>query len=332
MHLAQRVVAVHPAAHMIATEDGTAIGYRHLIWAAGGHPRRLGCTGHDLAGVHAVRTRADVDRLIGELAAVDQVAVIGGGYIGLEAAAALTKMGKRVTVLEAQDRVLARVAGEVLSRFFEAEHRAHGVAIRLGATVACIEERDGRVAGVRLAGGEVVPAQLAIVGIGIVPAVGPLLAAGAEGGNGVATDDFGRTTLPDIFAVGDCALHPNIHADRRPVRLESVQNANDLATTVARVIAGDPAPYTSVPWFWSNQYDLRLKTVGLSLGHDAVVTRGDQAQRRFSLVYLKQGRVLALDCVNATRDYVQGRRLVEQRAAVATERLADPDLPLNDLA
>ncbi|QDK35687.1 MULTISPECIES: NAD(P)/FAD-dependent oxidoreductase [Sphingomonadaceae] len=324
----RRVAAVNPAAHTVSTDDGESFGYGRLIWAAGGRPRRLTCTGHDLAGVHQVRTRADVDQMIVELPETARVAVIGGGYIGLEAAAVLAEMGKHVTVLEAQDRVLARVAGEALSRFFEAEHRAHGVDVRLGAAVDCIEGRDGRAVGVRLADGTLVAADMVIVGIGIVPAVEPLLAAGALGMNGVQVDEHGRTSLPDIFAIGDCALHINAFADNLPIRLESVQNANDLATTVARTLTGDPEPYVSVPWFWSNQYDLRLQTVGLSAGHDAAITRGNPVDRSFSIVYLNQGRVIALDCVNAVKDYVQGKALVATRVAASPEALSDPALPL----
>jgi 3-phenylpropionate/trans-cinnamate dioxygenase ferredoxin reductase subunit len=327
----QRVVTVDPDAHSVTTEAGETIGYGELIWATGGHARKLTCTGHDLIGVHSVRTRADVDRMMDELATTTRVAVIGGGYIGLEAAAVLAKLGKQVTVLEALDRVLARVAGEPLSRFYEAEHRAHGVDVRLGVKVECIEETDGRVAGVRLADGEIVEAEMVIVGIGIVPAVEPLVAAGARAGNGVAVDEHGRTSLPHIFAIGDCAMHANAFAEGLPIRLESVQNANDLATTVARAITGDEEPYNSVPWFWSNQYDLRLQTVGLSSGHDAAVTRGDIASRSFSIVYLKQGHVVALDCVNAVKDYVQGKALVVGRVAADPAVLADASIPLKNL-
>jgi 3-phenylpropionate/trans-cinnamate dioxygenase ferredoxin reductase subunit len=331
MRTGQRVVAVDPAARTVTCEDGATIGYGTLIWAAGGHARRLSCTGHNLAGVHSVRSRADVDRLIAELPDTRRVVVIGGGYIGLEAAAVLSKLGKQVTVLEAQDRVLARVAGEPLSRFYEAEHRAHGVAVRLGASVACIEEVAGHATGVRLADGEVLPAEMVIVGIGIVPAVEPLLAAGARGGNGVAVDAHCRTSLPHVYAIGDCALHANPFADRLPIRLESVQNAHDMAATAVRAILGEPAPYHAVPWFWSNQYDLKLQTVGLSAGHDAVVIRGDPATRSFALVYLREGRVVALDCVNATRDYVQGRALVAAGAMVDPAALADTGTPLKAL-
>jgi 3-phenylpropionate/trans-cinnamate dioxygenase ferredoxin reductase component len=331
MLLGRRVVTVDPAARSLTLADGSAIGYGTLVWATGGSPRRLTCTGHDLRGVHGVRTRADVDRMIAELDGVDRVAVIGGGYIGLEAAAVLTKLGKPVTVLEAQDRVLARVAGEPLSRFYEREHRAHGVDLRLGVTVECIEEAGGAACGVRLGDGSVLPAQMVIVGIGIVPAVEPLLAAGADGGNGVRVDAHCRTSLPGIFAIGDCAAHASDFADGAVIRLESVQNANDQATTVAKAITGDAEPYAAVPWFWSNQYDLKLQTVGLSTGHDDAVLRGDPAARSFSVVYRKQGRVVALDCVNATKDYVQGRALVLARAAIDRAALADAETPLKTL-
>ncbi|NIJ21974.1 3-phenylpropionate/trans-cinnamate dioxygenase ferredoxin reductase subunit [Sphingomonas naasensis] len=324
-------VRVDPIAHGVGTADGDMIGYGQLVWAAGGKPRRLACAGGDLVGVHTVRTRADVDRMIAELPDVARVAVIGGGYIGLEAAAVLAKLGRQVVVLEALDRVLARVAGEPLSRFFEDEHRAHGVEIRLGVAVESIEGAD-RVTGVRLADGEVLPAEMAIVGIGIDPAVAPLLDAGANGGNGVLVDAQCRTSLADIFAVGDCALHANRFAGDRCIRLESVQNANDQATVAAKTIFGIEAAYDAVPWFWSNQYDLKLQTVGLATDHDAALVRGDPAAHSFSVIYLREGRVIALDCVNATRDYVQGRKLVLEGAVIDPALLADAATPLKDLA
>lgn len=330
LRLGERVVAVDADARCLTTAVGAVIDYETLIWAAGGHARRLSCDGHQLAGVHGVRTRADVDRLIAELPAVHEVVVIGGGYIGLEAAAVLTKFGKTVTIVEAQDRVLARVAGEALSRFYEAEHRAHGVIVRLNETVACIEG-EGAVSGVRLADGTLLPCQMAIVGIGIVPAVEPLIAAGAAGENGVSIDAQGRTSLPHVYAIGDCAGHANDFADGAVIRLESVQNAHDQATVAARTIMGRDVAYHAVPWFWSNQYDLKLQTVGLSIGHDQAVVRGDPAARSFSVVYLRQGRVIALDCVNAMRDFVQGKALVADGAMVPVEALADAGRPLKTL-
>lgn len=330
--LGQQIVRVHPDTHAVTTAGGETLRYGALIWAAGGTPRRLGRVGEELAGVHAIRSRADVDAIRRDLPGVETVAVIGGGYIGLEAAAVLNGLGKKMHVIEALGRVLARVAGETLSRFYEHEHRARGVDFRLGAAVERIEGRDGRVSGVRLDNGETIGAELVIVGIGIDAEVAPLLAAGAKGGNGVMVDAQCRTSLPDIYAVGDCALHANRFAAGAEVRLESVQNAHDQAGVAARAIMGDAIRYEAVPWFWSNQYDLRLQTVGLSRGHDETVLRGDLDARSFSLIYLKAGQVIALDCVNATKDYVQGRKLVTERIRPDRARLADASFPLKELA
>ncbi len=332
MRLGSAVSAVDPAAHSVTLENGDVLQYGALIWATGGRPRRLTCSGGDLAGVHSVRSRADVDRVISELDTVDRVVVIGGGYIGLEAAAVLIKVGKQVTVLEAMDRVLARVAGAPLSRFYEAEHRAHGVDLRLQAQVDVIVGRSGRAVGVKLVDGETIPADMVIVGIGVNPAVDPLIAAGATAGNGVKVDEQCRTSLPDVFAIGDCALHDNAFANGQPIRLESVQNANDQAIVVAKAVMGSIDPYNAVPWFWSNQYDLRLQTVGLSGGHDRIVVRGRPADRNFSLIYLRAGKVIALDGVNATKDYVQGKALVVHGLAADPTQLADLSIPLKEIA
>jgi len=331
MLLGRRVTAVDPNAHRVTLADGSTLGYGKLVWATGGAPRRLTCSGNDLAGVHGVRTREDADRMLGEMDGTTNVVVIGGGYIGLEAAAVLSKFGKKVTVLEALDRVLARVAGEALSRFYEAEHRAHGVDVQLGAKVDCIVGDGARVSGVRMDDGSVIPAEMVIVGIGIVPAVEPLIAAGAAGGNGVDVDAYCRTSLADIYAIGDCAMHANDFAEGARIRLESVQNANDQATTVAKDIMGAGEPYHAVPWFWSNQYDLRLQTMGLSIGFDETILRGDPAARSFSVIYLKSGKVLALDCVNAVKDYVQGKALVVGGLSPDKASLADPTIPLKTL-
>lgn len=331
MVLSTQVTAVDPKAKRLTFVDGGGLEYGVLIWAAGGAPRKLTCSGHDLAGVHAVRTRADVLKMMDELQTTTQVVVIGGGYIGLEAAAVLTKLGKKVVLLEALDRVLARVAGPELSAFYEAEHRAHGVDLRTNVKVDCIEQKDDRACGVRLADGEIVPADMVIVGIGIIPSVQPLIEAGAEGGNGVLVDQLCRTSLPDVYAIGDCAAHANAFADGATIRLESVQNANDQANTAAKAITGNPEPYKATPWFWSNQYDLRLQTVGLSTGFDQTVVRGDPATRSFSVVYLKGGHVVALDCVNVVKDYVQGKKLVEARAEIDPPLLADATKPLKEM-
>jgi 3-phenylpropionate/trans-cinnamate dioxygenase ferredoxin reductase subunit len=325
------VDGIDPEAKVLTAEGGGRFGYSTLIWAAGGVPRRLRCEGGDLAGVHLVRRRADSDSIRAGLGAARRVAVVGGGYIGLEAAAVLRKLGKEVVLIEALDRVLARVTGPEISRFYEDEHRAHGVDLRLGATVAAIHGDGGRVAGVTLQDGTAIHAEMVVVGIGVDAAVAPLLAAGAAGANGVDVDSCCRTSLSGVYAVGDCAAHENRFAGGLRLRLESVQNAHDQAAAAAKAIMGRPEPYEAMPWFWSNQYDLRLQTVGLSVGHDSTVLRGRPEDRSFSVVYLLDGRVIALDCVNATRDYAQGRRLVETGAVVDPVRLADPAVPLKEL-
>lgn len=320
------VSKLDPAAKELTVSGGTTVSYGTLIWAAGGDARRLSCPGAQLAGVHTVRDKEDIDRLCADLrAGAKRVVVVGGGYIGLEAGAVLRKLGCEVVIVEMLDRVLARIAGEDLSRFYEAEHKARGVAILLRAQVEAVEGED-RVTGVRLASGETIECDLVVVGIGIVPSVGPLIAAGAAGANGVDVDALCRTSLPQVYAIGDCAAHASRYAGGAVIRIESVQNANDMAGTAAKAICGDPQPYEAVPWFWSNQYDLRLQTVGLSLGHDATVLRGDPVERSFSVVYLKGGQVIALDCVNRTKDYAQGRKLVEAGAVINPEVLAGAEM------
>ena len=331
LRLGRRATSVDAEAHRVVLDDGAIVSYGALVWATGGAPRKIVCTGHDLRGVHTVRSRGDVDRLRCELATTSRVVVIGAGYIGLEAAAVLSKLGKHVTVREAMDRVLSRVAGEDLSRFYEREHRARGVDLRFGARVACIEENAGAASGVRLEDGEILAAEMVIVGIGITPAVEPLLAAGAYGGDGVLVDLQGKTSLPDVYAVGDCAAHANVHAHGAVVRLESIQNANDQATVVAKVLAGKPTAYDAVPTFWSNQWELRLQTVGLSKGHDAAVVRGKPEDRRFSVVYFREGKIVALDCVNAMKDYVQGKALIASGRAFDPSAVARADVELKSL-
>jgi 3-phenylpropionate/trans-cinnamate dioxygenase ferredoxin reductase component len=322
--LGQKVIAVDAVAKKVTLAGGGTLAYGTLIWAAGGTPKRLACAGFER--VHTIRDRSDVDRLLGELPDVTRIAVIGGGYIGLEAAAVLRKLGREVVLLEALDRVLSRVAGAPISHFYEAEHRAQGVEVRTGTGLDSIVPE-----GVRLADGEIVSADLIVAGIGIDAAIGPLAEAGAVCGNGVHVDDYCRTSLPDIYAIGDCAAHENRFAGGLRIRLESVQNANDQANIAARAIVGTPEPYAATPWFWSNQYDLKLQTVGLCQGHDDLVVRGDPGARSFSVVYLRGGRVIALDCVNAVKDYVQGRKLIETGATPDKSDLADASVPLKEL-
>lgn len=332
MAMGERVISVDPMGHIVRTSAGREISYGKLIWAGGGAARPLSCPGSAASGLFTVRSRADADGLMAMLPGVKRVVVIGGGFIGLEAAAVLTKLGKAVTLVEAQDRVLARTSGRTISDFYAAEHRAHGVDVRLATMVQAVEmDAEDRATGVRLASGEILPADAVIVGIGIIPEVGPLLLAEASGGDGVDVDAYCRTSLEDIYAVGDCAAHENRFAHGQRIRLESVQNANDQARTAVQHILGEPTTYDALPWFWSNQYDLKLQTVGLSTGHDQTIVRGDPASRSFSVIYLREGQVIALDCVNMTRDYVQGRAHILSAAKLDLAQLADPAIPLKEV-
>lgn len=323
LKLGLRVVSVDACAHTVTCDTGETIGYGQLIWSAGGRARGLSCPGADLPGVFTLRSRTDADALIKRLEGACRAVIIGGGYIGLEAAAVLRARGVDVTLLEMQDRVLARVTAAPVSRFYQEYHQSKGVDIRPGTGVAAITGA-GQVEGVTLEGGGTLPADLVIVGVGIDPEVSVLRAAGAETANGIVVDAFCRTTLTDVYCIGDCALL----RDGPGIRIESVQNATDQASAVARTICGDPKPYAALPWFWSNQYDLKLQTIGLNTSHDDWVLRGDPATASFSLAYLKDGRLIALDCVNRPRDFVQGRKAIEMGLKPDLNALADPDMQL----
>jgi 3-phenylpropionate/trans-cinnamate dioxygenase ferredoxin reductase component len=330
LKLSTEVIRVEPVTKLVSLSDGSTCSYGSLVWATGGDPRALTCEGANLEGVFTVRTRADCDSLMREVdSGARNFVIIGGGYIGLEAAAVLRKLRCAVTLLEALPRVLARVAGPELSAFYEREHREHGVDLRTGVTVAAVEGEQ-RVTGVRLGDGEIIPADAVIVGIGIVPSIAPLTTAGAEVGNGVLVDNLCRTSLTDIYAIGDCAAFACDFAGGAVMRVESVQNANDQAICVAKALCGAPEPYHAFPWFWSNQYDLKLQTAGVSMGFDDIVIRGKPAERSFSMIYLKQGRIIALDCVNMVKDYVQGRKLVEAGVFADRVALADAEMQLKD--
>lgn len=334
IRLGAAVTQIDPQAHSLTLSDGGYITYGKLVWSGGGDPRRLPVPGAALSGVFYVRDKGDADAIAQALAdGARRAVVIGGGYIGLEAAAVLRKLGCEVTLVEMLPRLLARVAGEELSDFYAAEHRRQGVDVRLETGVrAVLGEDAGRVTGVQLDNGEEIACDMVIVGIGVVPAVAPLISAGAAGSNGVDVDFCCRTTLDDVYAIGDCAAHANPFADNAVIRLESVQNAHDMANTVAKAITGEEQPYHALPWFWSNQYDLKLQTAGLSLGFDQTVLRGDPATRKFTVVYMRDGKPIAFDCVGTMKDYVQGRNLLHRGTGrVDPALLADADVPLKDL-
>lgn len=328
-----RVVAVDPAAKTVKTAGGELYPYGTLIWATGGEARRLTCPGSNLAGIHVVRTNTDVDLLRAELGSAHRILIIGAGFIGLEVAAVLAKAGKQVTVLEAQDRVLARVTGPALSRFYETEHRNHGVDVRTNVKISALHGESGRVNAVELANGTRISADLVVVGIGIDPAVAPLKAAGAAGHGGVDVDALCRTSLRDVFAIGDCAARENPYVNNRRIRVESVQNANDQAIIVAKLLTGTEDPAIAVPTFWSNQYDLKLQTVGISDGHDNFVIRGSMSDRSFSVIYYSNSKIIALDCINSMRDYVQGRQLIQSGStSIDPAKVADTSVQLKDMA
>lgn len=328
--LGQTVQSVDAEQQLLTTDSGLSIEYGHLIWSTGADPKRLTCSGHDLAGVHTVRHKQDADRLAAELDSIQRVVVIGGGYIGLEAAAVMRKLGKHVTLLEAADRVLARVAGMEISEFYQDVHRQEGVDVRLGAAMSCIRGDHGHVTAVELSDGSLLECQCVIVGIGVTPSVVPLIEAGAAGENGVRVDSSCKTSLPKVFAIGDCAEHQNCFAADAWLRLESVQNATDMAATVAAAIVGQDRPYRSVPRFWSDQYDLKLQTIGLSIGHDQTVLRGAPETRSFTVAYLRNGRLIALDCVNNPKDFAQGRALVTEASGMDIASLEDTARPLKE--
>lgn len=327
--LGQRVVRLDAAQKIVETEQGRSIGYSTLVWAAGGSARRLGIDGEDLPGVHNLRTLQDAHDIKASLDTAEHYVIVGGGFVGLEAAAVLSTAGIEVTVLEAQDRLLARVTGTTVSEYFLGRHTDAGVDVRRNSQVTRIDSTDGRVTGVTLATEEQILADHVLVAVGLETSVAPLLEAGADGIAGVDVDRYGKTSLDGVFAAGDCVAFPY---DRHPtgkVRLESIQNAVEQAKSVALSIIGQPVAYDPQPWFWSNQYDIKFKTVGLAIGYDTTVVRGDSASGSFSVVYLEGDTIVAVDTLNQMRDYVGARTAVGRRVDV--DKLADEAHKLKDI-
>ena len=329
--LSQKVNQVNPTDKYVSMIDGTKLSYNKLVWACGGTPRKLTCPGSEFNGIHVIRNRADIDNIKSNLSEVQNIVIVGGGYIGLEAAAVLQKFDKKITIIENSNRILSRMAGSELSTFLEDTHRKNGIEIKTNQNITSFISDGDTVKAALLSSGEKLKADMIIIGIGILPSVTPLINAGAEGENGVNVDEYCQTTLKDIFAVGDCASHKNSFAGGKRIRLESVQNANDQAITAAKMIMESPKPYTATPWFWSNQYHLKLQTVGLSTGYDSTVIRGDISSDSFSVIYLKEDRVIAIDSINSTKDWIQGRNLVEAGAKVSRSKLSDTNTPLKAL-
>ena len=330
LRLGRRAVAIHRAAREVVLDDGSRLPYSGLALATGARPRKLGVPGEELIGVLPLRSLDDVQAIRAHLDAAANVVVVGGGFIGLECAASLRALGKTVTVLEARERLMPRVIPAELSTFFLRLHAEHGVSIECSATVREIVGREGRAAGVVLGDGATVPADLVIVGIGVVPNTELAEAAGLDCDNGVVVDARCRTSDPAIVAAGDVAAHPNRFLGGR-VRVESVQNATDQARVAAATLAGRAAIYDAVPWFWSDQYDVKLQMVGTSIGHDHAVTRGQVAAKRFSIFYFREHTLIGIDSVNDPADHMAGRKLLAAATPVTPAQAADRDVDLRKL-
>lgn len=328
--LKRKAVWIDRNAKRVRLEGGQEIPFDALILATGSRPRTLPVAGADLAGVHALRTAADVDAIKAGFHPGAKLVVIGAGYIGLEGAAVARQMGLDVTVLEAAVRPLARVTSPEIAGFFLDEHTAKGVRFGLNAQVAVLKGSD-RVRAVGLADGSEIPADIVIVGIGINPETTLAQQAGLAVENGICVDRQMRTSDPSIYAIGDCVVRPLVHFDNRMGRLESVHNAIEGGKIAAAAILGQPAPTEEAPWFWSDQYDLKLQIAGQFQGYDKLVLRGDPKERAFAAFYFQAGRLIAVDAVNRPAEYLGAKQLIQRGKSVAPERLADLSTPMKEI-
>jgi len=326
--LGAAVRAIDRAAKTVVLSDGRSLAYNKLLLATGTRARTINCAGADLDGIHYLRSIADVDRLRPALEKGKRLAIVGGGYIGLEVAAVAAKHGLDVTVFEALERVMARAVSKPVSDFFEQVHRAAGLKLLLNTGVEAFEGAS-HLQTVR-AGGKSYPADLALIGIGVIPNMELASESGLACEDGIVVDQNCATADPAIFAAGDCTWH--VGREGTPLRLESVQNAIDQAKHAALAMAGKPRPYREVPWFWSDQYDLKLQIAGLARQGDEIVVRGDPAARKFAAFHLRDGAVAAVEAVNAAPEYLVGRKLIADGARVPPERLADTSIPMKTMA
>jgi len=317
LDLGTTVGAVDARARRVALVEGREIAYGTLVFATGTSARTLPVPGVGLPGVYSLRRIDDVVQLRPALNEAGKVVIVGGGYIGLEVASVLAKEGRNVTVLEAEDRVLKRVTGKDTSGFYDRFHRGRGVDIRLGARLVAIEG-ETRATGTRLATAEVVAADLVLVATGSRANDTLAAEAGLACQDGIMVDEFARTAAPEVYAIGDCTRFPSRRYGRH-LRLESVQNAIDQAKAAAAAILGNPLAYDPVPWFWSDQYELKLQIAGIADGHDSAEVVGDPASARFSVEYRQAGRLIAVDAVNDARAHMMSRkRIAAETDSVAT--------------
>ena len=321
------VRAIDRAAKTVVLSDGRSLGYGKLLLATGTRVRTINCPGADLGGIHYLRSIADVDLLRPAMEKGQRLAIVGGGYIGLEVAAVAAKHGLEVTVFEALERVMARAVSKPVSDFFEEVHRAAGVKLLLNTGVETFEGTD-HLQAVRAAG-KTYGADLALVGVGVVPNMELARDSGLPCEDGIVVDQNCATADPAIFAAGDCTWH--VGREGIPLRLESVQNAIDQAKHAALAMVGKPRPYREVPWFWSDQYDLKLQIAGLARQGDEVVVRGDPAARKFAVFHLRDGAVAAVEAVNAAPEYLVGRKLIADGARVAPDKLADTSIAMKNI-
>ncbi len=331
LRLGVRATAIDRGAREVRLETGERLAFDHLILATGAKARALAIPGADLAGVLSLRSAADAEALKAALRPGRRLAVIGGGYIGLEAAASARALGAEAVVIEREPRILARVACAVLSDFFTGYHRARGVTFELAADVAAFVGRDGHVAGVRLGDGRTIACDSVLVGVGAPPEDGLARAAGLPCENGVVVDEHARTADPAIFAIGDVAWRP-LPRYERMFRLESVANALEQARQAAAAIVGRPPPPHEVTWNWSDQYDLKYQFAGLPMAADEVIVRGDPASARFAVFHLRGGVLEAVEAVNAPAEFMAGRQLIASGKRVDRAKLADPAISMKEVA
>jgi 3-phenylpropionate/trans-cinnamate dioxygenase ferredoxin reductase subunit len=330
LRLDTSIAAIDRNKKCLRSTDDDEIPYDKLVLGLGSRARKLPVEGAKLQGVHYLRSIADVAGIREDFQSGRRLVVIGAGYIGLEVAAVAQQAGLVVTVIEMADRVMSRVVSPEISDFYQIEHTNQGVRFRLSTSVSALKGKK-RVKSVTTSDDEEIPADLVVIGVGILPNTELATAAGLDVENGIVVDDHCRTGDPDIYAMGDCTSHPNAIYDRR-LRLESVHNALEQAKTAAANICGKDASYCQVPWFWSDQYDLKLQIAGLSEGYDGVAVRGNPAERSFSCLYLMENRLIAVDAINAPRDFVQSKQLIADRNEIDHGLLDDATVALKDLA
>ena len=326
-----KVTGLDPAGKTVTLADGKRFSYDKLILATGGRARALPLPGADLEGVLSLRSAADAELLKAALGPGKKMVVIGGGYIGLEAAASGRALGAEVTVLEKEPRLLARVACEALSSFFQRYHAGKGVSFELGATPVAFEGERGHVTGVKLADGRTLPCDEALIGVGVIPNDELARDAGLECANGVVVDLSARTSDPDIYAVGDVTWRPLPLYDRM-FRLESVANALEQAKQAAAAIAGRPAPPHEVTWNWSDQYDLKLQLAGIAFDTDDILVRGDPDVAKFAVFHLKGPVIRAVEAVNAPAEFMAARQLIGSQRPIDRAKLADPAVSMKEVA